>query len=87
MQTTHPDVPPHTEPVRDTASVTVSTPVDGTRYRRRRRVQTRKDRPTMSMGTTLTVHPEVMAKVHEVRRPGEKVVIVSATEVRLVPAD
>lgn len=35
--------------------------------------------------TSTTVHPEVMAKAREVQRPGEKVVIVSATEVRLVP--
>lgn len=67
--------------VRDTASVTVSTPVSG--KRRRRSYPTRV---TAQATTThyVKVDPQVMAAAKEAIRPGQKIVIVSSTTVRLV---
>jgi hypothetical protein len=66
--------------MRDLASVTVKGTVDGTMRRR--------GGPHLRLATTTRderVHPAVMAAAHRVRREGERLQIVSATEVLLVP--
>lgn len=65
--------------VRDTATVRVSSPVDGTPRRRG------KDKAPRTTTTVLRVDPEVMAVARRIMRPGERLVIVNETTVRLVP--
>ena len=62
------------------ATVTPLRPVDGTVKRRRRGKG--KSGPL----DHLVVHPEVMKMARARRRTGERIVIVSPTEVRLVPS-
>lgn len=66
--------------VRDSATVHVSEPVDGTK--RRRAYAARQVRATTTH--ELRVDERVMAAARAVLRPGQRLVIVSATEVRLV---
>ena len=65
--------------IRDTATVHPIKPVKGTRRSRgadhRKRTVTRQ----------LVVNPEVLAAAKAARRPGKRIRIVSATEVRLEP--
>lgn len=63
-----------------TASVTVSEAVDGTK---KRKPPTRKGR--LPLDKHIKVMPMVLAVAKRVARPGETVVIVSETCVRLVP--
>ena len=65
--------------VRDRATVTVCKPVDGTRHRK---ASTRRARP--SEVTVLKVDPRVMEAARAAIRPGQRLVIVSETEVHLV---
>lgn len=67
--------------VRDVATVTVSEPVDGTVKRR-----SGARRVLVTDSTTVVVHPAVLAAAKRARRDGERLVLVSATEVWLVPA-
>ena len=63
--------------IRETASVTVSAPVDGTRRRRAgaRRVLATTDRSEV-------VDPRIMAAARAALRPGERLVLVNSGEVR-----
>lgn len=66
--------------MRDSASVTVRDSVDGTTHRR--------GVPHRRLATTTRaeqVHPEVMAAAARIMRDGERLQIVSASEVLLVP--
>jgi hypothetical protein len=66
--------------LRDLASVTVQDAVDGTPHRR--------GGPHLRLATTTRderVHPAVMAAAARAMREGERLQIVSATEVLLVP--
>lgn len=64
----------------DVAVVTVSSPVDGRKPRRRttRRTANRTE-------AHVIVRPDVMAAARRARRPGERLVIVSAECVMLYP--
>jgi hypothetical protein len=66
--------------VRRTASVSVSKPVDGTRHRR----SSVKAHPKASRVTVVRVDSRVMAAARPLLGPGRRLVIVSATEVRIV---
>lgn len=66
-------------PVRKQARVSVSEPVDGTVHRRPRG----KGRAT-PLDYSLQVMPAVMAAARPLLRPGQRLVIVDATTVRLV---
>jgi hypothetical protein len=74
---------PDVTSVRDTASVTVSKPVDNKVPRRRRSSSSSRSRS--GDVETLTVDPDVMAKAHAILRPGEQIKIVSEHEVMLIP--
>lgn len=67
--------------VRDTASVTVSKPVDGTRHYRARATDRR---PRTAPVQRQRVDPAVMAQARRIMRPGQRLVIVSPSCVRLV---
>lgn len=58
------------------STVTVSEPVDGTKHRRRPDQYSRNG-PT----TTVKVHPEVMKTARGLQQPGQRIYIVSETEV------
>lgn len=64
------------------ATVTPSTTVDGTVKKRRRRGKAKSGR----VQPLIVVDSRVMQAVLNARRPGERIEIVSATEVRLVPS-
>lgn len=69
--------------VRDTATVTVSEAVDGTKKRKRNK----KNNQRWAINTTLTlddVDPGIRAMVLKVKKPGQLVRIVSPTEVLVV---
>jgi len=66
--------------VRDLASVTVSEPVDGARHYRARAAE----RPRSSPVTVERVDPAVLAQARRIMRPGQRIVIVSPTCVRVV---
>ena len=66
--------------VRDVATVTVQDAVDGTRHRRGGPQQRRA-----TLTRDVTVHPKIMAAVARIQRPGERLQILSETEVLLVP--
>lgn len=59
----------------------VTEPIDGTR-RRKRREPEKQRRPRLEH--RVVVHPAVMAAAKAALRPGQRLEIVSATEVRLV---
>jgi hypothetical protein len=67
------------------SAVSVTEPVDATPKRRPRADKgvTRGKRADTHLH--LVVDPQVMQAARQVRRPGEKLVIVSSTEVKLVP--
>ena len=65
--------------VRDRATVRVGKPVDGTRHRK---ASARRARA--SAVQVLTVDPRVMQAARAAIRPGQRLVIVSETEVHLV---
>lgn len=67
--------------VRNTATVTVSEPVDG---RRRSRRPVTENRRLASTTGYLRVDPAVMAQARRLLRPGQRLEIVSEREVRLV---
>jgi hypothetical protein len=67
--------------VRDRATVTVTNPVDGTKRRRSRQ-------PKRTLARTekhIVPDKRVMEAIAQIKRPGERVKVVSATEVWLVP--
>lgn len=64
-------------PVRETVSVIVSEPVSG---KRRRRARTER-RGRSSKVETVTVDKRVLARAHEVLRPGERLRIVDETTI------
>lgn len=66
--------------VRDTATVRVSDPVDGMVTR----AGSKRARPAPV--DHVKVDPRVLATAKRIRRPGECLVIVNESEVRLVPA-
>ena len=66
--------------VRDTATVTVTTPVNGQRSRRAPKITRAANR----MVAHIKVRPEVMAVARQVMRPGQTIVIVSPECVTLV---
>lgn len=66
--------------IRDTAAVHLSEPIDGKRRRRASAAHQRRAITTHQ----LEVDPQVMAAALAIKRPGQRLVIVSATEVRLV---
>jgi hypothetical protein len=68
--------------VREIATVTPESPVSGANTRKRSGGNRRMATPV----ETVTVHPDVMAAARRVMRPGQRLVIVSATRVRLVNA-
>ena len=68
--------------VRDTATVTVGAPVDGTKKRKTRSDKGKKRGPRRTL-TTLTLNdvvPEVRAAAQATRKKGQKFRIVSPTE-------
>jgi hypothetical protein len=70
--------------VRETATVTVAAPVDGTRKRKTRSDKGKKRGPRRPVLNTLTlddVTPEVRAAAKATRLPGQVFRIVSPTEV------
>lgn len=75
-------------PVRKAARATVAKdkPVDGTRRRRRRPNSPPQVQLILSNSRGVRVHPMVMDAAHEAMRPGQRLVIVDATTVRLVNA-
>ena len=66
--------------IRDTATVTLSSPVDGTRRRRGAVAHTRR----VTESYSITVHPDVWALAQSVCLPTQRIVIVSDTEVMVV---
>jgi len=64
--------------VRDIARVSVTDPVDG-----RRRTRGPNKAPTARAGRSVRVHPLVWETALRIKRPGERIVIVSDSEVRL----
>ena len=68
--------------VRDTATVIVTETVDGTR-----RVRRKGARGSGVSGpvSTSSVAPALMTAARELMRPGERLVVISSTEVHLVP--
>jgi len=66
--------------VRDTASVTVSEPVGSRHYRARAADR----RPRTAPVQRQRVDPAVMAQARRIMRPGQRLVIVSPSCVRLV---
>ena len=69
----------HMTPVRKTATVTVSEPVDGMVHRRQ---YGRRRQPPLDY--EVRVHSDVMAAARRVLRPGQRLVIIDAATVRLV---
>lgn len=67
--------------VREVARLRISEAVDGTKKPKARAAETR---PRAQVTHEVTVDPRVMAAAHEAIRPGQRLVIVSETEVRLV---
>ena len=67
--------------IRDTATVRPSEPVEG---KQRRRRPSAASQPRAVTTHQLEVDPQVMAAALAIKRPGQRLVIVSATEVRLV---
>ena len=66
--------------IREVASLTVSETVDGT-SRRRGRGPDKRERNQIEH---IVVDPEVMAVAKRIMRPGQRLVIIDATTVRLV---
>jgi hypothetical protein len=72
--------------MREVATVIVTSPVDGTRTRRR---STGTRRPSRRLATPIegfTVHPDVMTAAKAALRPGERLVIVGPDVVHTVRA-
>jgi transcription termination factor Rho len=72
---------PREPTVRDSCTVTVSTPVDGTR--RRRAYAAHATRAAVA-GYHVQVNPLVMEAAKRLLQPGQRLVIVSESEVRLI---
>lgn len=68
--------------IRDRATVIVAETVDGTKKRRRRNLPAV---PKAGRLKSLTVDESVMEAAKAALREGERLIIVSSTEVRLVP--
>ena len=80
------DCPRRPPVVRDTATVTTKTTVDGTKPKRKQsRGSTTNTRRVINDTLSLDdCTPEVAAMVRATRRPGQKIRVVSPTEVWLV---
>jgi hypothetical protein len=70
--------------IRDTATVRPTEPIDGQAVRRSPSRASSTNRRRATTVRELVVDPAVMAAAEAVRRPGQRLVIISATEVRLV---
>lgn len=70
--------------VRDEVRVIVTKPVDGTK--RRKRNSPRRIVRAMPV-TVITVNKAVMAKAKQIIKPGQKLTIVSETEVLIINTD
>lgn len=67
--------------VRDVARLTITDP---STVKRRRRPTTRQENPNGPV-TEQRVHPEVLKVAKAILRPGERILVVSPTEVLTVP--
>lgn len=78
------DNTPHQPPVRDTATVTVSAPVDGTK---KRRVRALERRTRTQLTHHVQVDPQVLAAAQAACRPGERFVVSPDGTMRSVYVD
>jgi hypothetical protein len=72
-----------TPTVRDTATVTVTTPVDGSTRRRARKAPTKRPKQVVAEAH-LRVDKRVMDAAKAAMKPGQRIVLVSTTEVLVV---